>query len=62
MIVTCANRNDDNDKQPKQNHKSAMSSTEFLTKRVRKDDDRSMRSKRSSEKNKVTTNKRDVVG
>ena len=54
--------NNENYEQSKQNHNSVRSSTDFLTKGVRRGDDGSMRSKRNSEKNKEDTQKRDVVG
>ena len=59
-IAIQANKNDEN-KQPKQNYNSVTSSADLFTKRIMKDNDGSMRTKRSNEKNKEGTNKRDVV-
>ena len=62
IIAAHANKNDEENKQPKQNCNSVTSSADFFTIKIMKDNDGSTRSKRSNEENNKGTNKRDVVG
>ena len=46
MVVTRANKKDRNNEQQNQNYNTVASSTEFLAKKVKKSDDRSLRLKK----------------